>query len=180
MRWLFLLPLIWTCFACNSTETLISESFEVCLTISKCMDAFYLTPKCPSWERRRFNLLMNILLDKVEPLNYTTICNCSEAFDVWITTISNWDFCAKNEIWSETTDDCVCRRDKNCDPKMNGTIGYNLTVEWIAVVLLSICFLYYAPYTLKEASRLTCLLEKAKSNRESPAVQKYVNIINQH
>lgn len=167
MRWLILLLFTYVCYACNSTETLIAESFDACLEIPQCMDAFYLTPSCPSWERRRFNLLMGILLNKLSPLNYTTICNCTEAFDVWVVLMSNWDFCAKNEIWSETSDDCTCRRDKNCDPKMNGTLGYSLMVEYGIAILFMIAFLYYAPYTLKELSRLTMLVGKSKTPKET-------------
>jgi len=136
------------------------------MEIPTCMDSFYLTHACPSWERRRFNLLIGILLAKVAPLDYTTICNCTEAFDVWTTLLSNWDFCAKNEIWSETSDDCICRRDKNCDPKMNGTVGYNLVAEWIVVVLLSISFLYYTPHTLNMLMRLFAMVEKLRGKRK--------------
>lgn len=118
------------------------------------MDAFYLTPVHHTWERHRFDLLLDIVLGAVAPLDNVTICASTESFEVWMTLISHWNFCQKNEVYSELTGDCVCRRDKNCDPTMNGTLGYASAMEWVLVILLTIAFLYYVPSYLKKLSLL--------------------------
>jgi len=143
---------------CDSLTSLYNESYAACIALPACMDSFYLTPAHHSWEHARFNLLLEILLDTVAPLDYTTICNTTQSFDVWMALLSNWNFCHKNEMYSELSGDCVCRRDKNCDETMNGTLGYASVMEWVLVVLLFLAFLYYTPAFLKKCTQLEMLM----------------------
>jgi hypothetical protein len=146
-------------WACTNTSTLYDESYAACIVTPKCMDAFYLTPSQPFWERNRFNLLLGILLAKVEVLDYTIICNSSQTFDMWMVQISWWDFCMKNEVYSEITGDCVCRRDKNCNSALNGTVGFATASEWLLLVILSIAFVYFTPSYLKKITMLENLIQ---------------------
>lgn len=164
MRRVLALCLLASGLACDSTESLYAESYAACSISSACMDAFYLTPAHHSWEHQRFVLLLDIVLAAVTPLDNTTICNSTASFDVWMTLISSWNFCQKNEVYSELTGDCVCRRDKNCDPTMNGTLGYASSMEWVLVILLSIAFLYYVPSYLNKLSTLEGHLSKLEQH----------------
>jgi hypothetical protein len=156
-------------FACTNTSTLYDESYAACIVTPMCMDAFFLTPAQHFWERQRFDLLLGILLSKVEVLDYTIICNSTQTFDVWMVMISWWDFCMKNEVYSELTGDCVCRRDRNCNPALNGTVGFAAGSEWILIIILTIAFLYFTPayYT-----KITALQALAKNDTASKPLSK--------
>jgi len=145
-------------WACTNTSTMYDESYVACIANAKCMDAFFLTPSHPFWERNRFNLLLGILLSKVEVLDYSVICNSSLTFELWMVQISWWDFCFKNEIFSEISGDCVCRRDKSCDRSLGGTVGFATASEWILLVLLSIGLLYFTPAYFKKITALQALI----------------------
>jgi hypothetical protein len=73
--------------------------------------------------------------------------------------ISWWDFCMKNEVYSELTGDCVCRRDKNCDQNLGGTVGFATASEWILLILLSIAFVYFTPQYFAKISALQALIQ---------------------
>ena len=141
-------------WACTNTSTLYDESYAACIVTPKCMDAFSLTASHSSWERGRFNTQLNILLAKVEVLDYTIICNSTATFNLWMVQISWWDFCMKNEVFSELTGDCVCRRDKSCEKTLNGTVGFATGSEWIILILLSISWVYFTPTFFNKVTAL--------------------------
>jgi hypothetical protein len=147
-------------WGCTNTSSLYNESYVACMASAKCSDAFYLTPDHHFWERQKFDLLLNILLSKVQVLDWSVICNSTQTFEMWMVQISWWDFCLKNEVFSELTGDCVCRRDKNCDQRLNGTVGFATASEWILLVLLSIAFVYFVPTFFNKISALQALIEQ--------------------
>jgi hypothetical protein len=162
--------LLFVCFfllaqACTNTSTLYDESYAACIVSPKCMDAFSLSPSHSSWERGRFNTQLRILLTKVEVLDWTIICNSTDTFDVWMVMISWWDFCMKNEVFSELTGDCVCRRDKSCDQSLGGTVGFATGSEWILLIILSIAFFYFTPGFFTKITALELLIHNESQGK---------------
>ena len=154
------LTLLYPCLvaACTNTTSLIEESYLACQLHPECSDSLYLTPAHHFWEETRFAVLVNIILDNVG-VDHVTICNSSESFAVWIELLGAWDFCQKNEVYSQKSGDCVCSPDKNCDPTMYGTLGGSGTVQWLARLLLVLIMLYGGKHIFTQLDKLQVPLQ---------------------
>lgn len=132
---------------CTSQASLIAESYAACLTLPKCMDAFFLTPRHRMIEQVAFNDLMVRVLENAAPLTYVEICANNETFAVWsYGTLQLQHFCRDNEVWDIRYKSCICRHDKICIDEAGGTINWNsvntaVLVAIVVVILTMVCSL---------------------------------------
>ena len=154
---MLILLLVTTVYAqlCTSQASLISESYAACLTLPKCMDAFFLTPRHRMIEQVAFNDLMLRVLENSAPLTYVEICANNESFAVWsLGTLQLQHFCRDNEVWDIRYKSCICRHDKICVDEAGGTINWNGVSTAILVAIIVIIFTMACSMLAKEGKAL--------------------------
>lgn len=140
---------------CTSQDTLIAQSYAACLTLPKCMDAFYMTPKHRIIEQVAFNDLIVHVIDAAAPLTYVEICANNQSFQVWCYgTLQLQHFCRDNEIWDVKYKSCVCRHDKICIDEAAGTINYGDVIIAVLIAIAIVAVLMVCSQLLKETKEI--------------------------
>ena len=152
---------------CSSTATLISASYEACLELPNCMDAFYLTPRHRYIEQVAFNDLMLRVLNNAAPLTYVEICANNETFAVWTYgTLQLQHFCRDNEVWDTKYKSCICRHDKICIDEAGGTISYSNTLTAIFIAIAVVGVIMVCSQLLKETKKINEAYQKTATASE--------------
>lgn len=140
---------------CTSRDTLISASYDACLTLPRCMDAFFMTPRHRMVEQLGFKDLIVRVLDNAAPLTYVEICASNESFAVWTYgTLQLQHFCRDNEVWDVRYKSCVCRHDKICVDEAGGTTNYTKVLVAIFITIVTIAWLMGGSQLGKEAKQI--------------------------
>jgi len=162
---IFILLAVASAQVCTSQAGLISASYEACLDLPRCMDAFFMTPRHRMVEQLSFNDLIVRVIDSVAPLTYVEICATNETFAVWTYgTLQLQHFCRDNEVWDVRYKSCICRHDKICVDEAGGTINYSNIISNIFIAIVAIGLLMMFSQLAGESKKINQTYRSASSN----------------